>query len=60
MSHRINVIIEDDTWRVLKKVPQGNAAELSTGLYESGPLGDVGLMRLRKWTVYEASRALVL
>ena len=23
MSHRINVIIEDDTWRVLKKVPQG-------------------------------------
>lgn len=23
MSHRINVIIEDDTWRLLQKVPSG-------------------------------------
>jgi len=23
MSHRINVIIDDDTWRVLARVPQG-------------------------------------
>lgn len=23
MSHRINIIIEDDTWRYLEKVPQG-------------------------------------
>ncbi len=23
MSHRINVIVEDDTWTILQKVPQG-------------------------------------
>ena len=23
MSHRINVIVHDDVWRFLKKVPQG-------------------------------------
>ena len=23
MSHRINVIVEDDTWIILQKVPQG-------------------------------------
>lgn len=23
MSHRINIIVQDDTWRLLKRIPQG-------------------------------------
>ena len=35
MSHRVNIVIEDDTWHLLEKVPQGERSRaINTALRE--------------------------